>query len=99
MYYCDLCDYHINSITHARAHIAIAEHIDGINNQQLLEELHSLPIPSQQHCNAVTKHLLQIIGAHSRTDETFNTCVQVVQLLEKQLNAKCGDDIGKEKHL
>ncbi len=75
--------------------MAVSEHMDAIKNQQLLEQLRTIPTPSQQQCNAITEHLLRIVDKYSRTDETWNECSKVIQQLEDRLNAKCGIDIGE----
>ncbi|CAB3402596.1 unnamed protein product [Caenorhabditis bovis] len=54
IYYCNRCDFHINSINHAKDHLEKSSHFDDIERQQLRDELFEcIPKPTAAHLKAI----------------------------------------------
>lgn len=62
IYYCDKCDYHINTISHAKAHLEGSSHFDdierGIQRDALLK---NVPEPSKAHLTAINNVLTETL--------------------------------------
>ncbi|CCD72858.1 4Fe-4S ferredoxin-type domain-containing protein [Caenorhabditis elegans] len=58
IYYCEKCDYHINTIGHAKAHLESSTHFDDVKRQEQREHLLKIiPPPTEAHLESVEKVL------------------------------------------
>uniref|UniRef100_A0A8R1I126 4Fe-4S ferredoxin-type domain-containing protein n=1 Tax=Caenorhabditis japonica TaxID=281687 RepID=A0A8R1I126_CAEJA len=68
IYYCEKCDYHINTMGHARSHLESSTHFDEVERQQQREKLlDAIPEPTQAHLKAVNKVLKTALEEYKKS--------------------------------
>ncbi|EGT51615.1 CBN-CID-1 protein [Caenorhabditis brenneri] len=67
IYYCEKCDYHINTVGHAKAHLESSTHFDDIKRQEQRETLlKKIPKPSQAQLAAINKVLNEALEDYQK---------------------------------
>ncbi|CAI5443959.1 unnamed protein product [Caenorhabditis angaria] len=62
LYYCNRCDFHINSVAHAKMHLEQSSHFDDVERQEQREKLlRDTPQPSREQYLAATNYLNAIV--------------------------------------
>lgn len=65
IYYCEKCDYHINTISHAKAHLESSTHFDDIKRQEQRETLlKKVPKPTPAHLKSMNNVLREALDEY-----------------------------------
>lgn len=68
IYYCEKCDYHINTVGHAKAHLESSTHFDDIKRQEQRDTLlKKIPNPSAAHLKAINEVLNEALEDYQKS--------------------------------
>uniref|UniRef100_A0A1I7TWM1 RNA uridylyltransferase n=1 Tax=Caenorhabditis tropicalis TaxID=1561998 RepID=A0A1I7TWM1_9PELO len=87
IYYCEKCDYHINTISHAKAHLESSTHFDDIRRQEQRERLlEKIPEPTSIHLKAINKVLGAALEDYQQFVQTRQNSVKFSDRILLYLN-------------
>ncbi|UMM25076.1 hypothetical protein L5515_005042 [Caenorhabditis briggsae] len=70
IYYCEKCDYHISTISHAKAHLESSTHFDDIKRQDQREQLlKHIPDPSANHLKSINTVLEAVLNEYKEVQQ------------------------------
>ncbi|CAI2348886.1 unnamed protein product [Caenorhabditis sp. 36 PRJEB53466] len=87
IYYCEKCDYHINTITHAKNHLEGSTHFEDVEKQaQRVNLLKKIPKPTDAHLKAVNQVLSKTLDEYEEIMKNRKeTSSSILSYLKNQL--------------